>query len=253
MGGRKNTLPSEKSLVDKILFDSLYQLQIPITIKVGLRRQESNVRVIAYYINNRKVILSNLKEIDFSDINQIEITGKHSIDFFRKVIPKLPSDEELQPFRNKKIVIYPFGERKYIKARLMKVHPYFFILGLGKFINRVKDYHKIIIKYKLFISAYTFFSPYPQSYIKENTLYDTVKAGKWREDFKEIRQYLKELLGMEKRRFITFALKDGKEITGIFEKGRSSNIPFCYRLFNPDNIKEGITIFKHAIDDLWEN
>jgi hypothetical protein len=253
MERRKNILPSEKSLADKILFDSLYQLQIPVTIRVGLNGKESNVRIIAYYISNRKIILSNLKEIDFSNINQIEITGKHSIDFFRKVIPKLPPDEELQQFRNRKIVIYPFGERRYIKARLMKVHPYFFILGLGKFVNRVRDYHKIIIKYKLFTSAYTFFNPYPQNFMREDTLYDTVKAGRWREEFKEIRQYLKELLGTEKTKVLTFALKDGKEITGIFEKRRSSNTPFCYRLFNPDNPKEGITIFKHAIDDLWEN
>jgi transketolase len=119
--------------------------------------------------------------------------------------------------------------------------------------KKIKKSHSYIIKYKLFTSAYSLFRPYPDDLMEEGTLYDTVKAGKWREEFKELSWYLKEILGKEKSKILTFALKDGREIMGIFEKYRSTSNPFSYRLFNPDNPKEGITVFKHAIDDLWEN
>ena len=215
-----------------------------------------NVRLIAYSIANREITLSNLEEVRLSDINQIEITGKNSIYFFKKVIPNLPNSNELQQFEGKRIIIYPFGKKGYIKASLVKAYPYFFILhteSLKRSGKKIKKSHSYIIKYKLFTSAYSLFRPYPDDLMEEGTLYDTVKAGKWREEFKELSWYLKEILGKEKSKILTFALKDGREIMGIFEKYRSTSNPFSYRLFNPDNPKEGITVFKHAIDDLWEN
>ena len=253
---RTNNQLSEKSLPDKSLFNFLYQLKIPFTIRIGLDKKESNIRLIAYSIANREIILSNLEEVRLSDINQIEISGKNSINFFKKVIPNLPNSNELQQFEGKRIIIYPFGKRGYIKAHLIKTYPYFFILhteSIKRLGKRTKRLHSYIIKYKLFVSAYSLFRPYPDDLIEEGTPYDTVKAGKWREEFTEITGYLKEILNKEKSKLLTFALKDGREITGVFEKHRSMNNPFSYRVFNPDNPKESITIFKHAIDDLWEN
>ena len=253
---RTNNQLSEKSLPDKSLFNFLHQLQIPFTIRIGLDKKESNIRLIAYSIANREIILSNLEEVRLSNINQIEISGKNSINFFKKVIPNLPNSNELQQFEGKRIIIYPFGKRGYIKAHLIKTYPYFFILhteSIKRLGKRMKRLHSYIIKYKLFVSAYSLFRPYPDDLIEEGTPYDTIKAGKWREEFTEITGYLKEILSKEKSKLLTFALKDGREITGVFEKHRSMNNPFSYRVFNPDNPKESITIFKHAIDDLWEN
>jgi hypothetical protein len=253
---RTNNQLSEKSLPDKSLFNFLYQLKIPFTIRIGLDKKESNIRLIAYSIANREIILSNLEEVRLSNINQIEISGKNSINFFKKVIPNLPNSNELQQFEGKRIIIYPFGKRGYIKAHLIKTYPYFFILhteSIKRLGKRMKRLHSYIIKYKLFVSAYSLFRPYPDDLIEEGTPYDTIKAGKWREEFTEITGYLKEILNKEKSKLLTFALKDGREITGVFEKHRSMNNPFSYRVFNPDNPKESITIFKHAIDDLWEN
>ena len=253
---RTNNQLSEKSLPDKSLFNFLYQLKIPFTIRIGLDKKESNIRLIAYSIANREIILSNLEEVRLSNINQIEISGKNSINFFKKVIPNLPNSNELQQFEGKRIIIYPFGKRGYIKAHLIKTYPYFFILhteSIKRLGKRMKRLHSYIIKYKLFVSAYSLFRPYPDDLIEEGTPYDTIKAGKWREEFTEITGYLKEILRKGKSKLLTFALKDGREITGVFEKHRSMNNPFSYRVFNPDNPKESITIFKHAIDDLWEN
>jgi hypothetical protein len=253
---RADSQPSERSLPDKSLFNFLYQLQIPFTIRIGLDNKESNVRILAYFITERKIILSNSMEVSLSDINQIEITGKNAANFSRRVLCNLPESNELHKFEGKRIVIYPFGRRGYIKAHLVKAYPYFFILRTEnpkRLEKRMKRFYSYIIKYKLFVSAYSLFRPYPDDLIEEGTPYDTVKAGKWREEFTEIAGYLKETLGEEKSKLLTFALKDGREITGVFEKYRSTNNPFSYRLFNPGNSKETITVFKHAIDDLWEN
>jgi len=251
-----NSQRPAKSYPDKVLFNFLYQLQIPFSIRIGLDGKEDNVRLLAYSIANREIVLSNLKEVRLPDINQIEVTGRHAADFFKKVLCNLPESSELQQFEGKKIIIYPFGRKGYIKARLVKAYPYFFVLHteiLRRSGKRAGNSHAYIIKYKLFTSAYSLFKPYPEDLTEEGVLYDTVKAGKWREEFTELAGYLREILGKEKSKLLTFALKDGREIMGVFEKYRSMNNPFSYRVFNPDNPKEGITIFKHAIDDLWEN
>jgi hypothetical protein len=248
--------PFEKSLPDKVLFNFLYHLQIPFNIRIGLDGKRNNVRLLAYFIAERKIILSNSMEISLSDINQIEITGKNAAAFFKKVLCNLPESNELRQFEGKKTIIYSFGKKGYIESHLVKAYPYFFILHTEnpkRFGKKIRKLHSYIINYKLFVSAYSLFRPYPGNFIEEGTLYDTVKAGKWREEFRELAGYLREILGEEKTKLVTFALKDGREITGVFEKYRSMNNSFSYRIFNPDNPKEGITIFKHAIDDVWEN
>jgi len=55
--------------------------------------------------------LSNLEEVRLSNINQIEISGKNSINFFKKVIPNLPNSNELQQFEGKRINL-PFWKER---------------------------------------------------------------------------------------------------------------------------------------------
>ena len=64
------------------------------------------------------------------------------------------------------------------------------------------------------------------------------------------RQYVFNQLLQWNTKVLTFALKDGKEITGFFNR-RKSWKPYRYSLYNPEG-KEVIHIFKHAIDDIWE-
>jgi len=243
---------------DEITCKLLRKLKIPFDIKIGLGEKRKNVTLLSYSIPDRRIVLNGLKEVKLPEINQIEITGKNAVRFFKEVVPYLPESSSLQLFKGKNIVIYPFGERGFFKAKLVRDYPYFFILHktITKKSGRTrKTFHSFIIKYKLFISAFSLFNPYPEKFIKETEeLYDQVVAGEWRKEAKEIGKLLKEIMGKEKEKLITFALKDGREITGVFNRNKSWNIKFIYRLFAPHDpeYKESISVYKHAIDDLWE-
>lgn len=194
----------------------------------------------------------------FWDINRLEFIGVNAVKFYKEVLPELPASVSRKNFDGKTIYIYPFGEKGYQRWTLVKEYPYFFVLYRKERVRKGKDRkgkpkvsHIYLVKYKLFLSAHVLFSPYPERLIEEGKPCDMVEAGDWRKGAKDISGMLKEELRGIKEKVLTFAFKDGREITGMFEKERSY-IPFCYRLFDLDNRKRGVTIYKHAVDDFWE-
>jgi hypothetical protein len=249
---------SDNSLFDEKLFQLLKDKKVFFDLYVRLDRKVANARVVNFSVQDRLLELNKLR-VNFWDINRLEFTGVNAIKFFKEILPELPVSVSKKNFDGRTICIYPFGEKGYQKWTLLKEYPYFFVLHSSKKISegkgkkeKPKVFHTYIVKYKLFISAHSLFSPYPGQLIYEKgELYDVVKAGAWRKGAKDIASMLNEELVEADEKLLTFALKDGREITGVFEKNRSY-MPFCYRLFDPDNRKRGITIYKHAIDDFWE-
>jgi hypothetical protein len=207
-------------------------------------------------MQDRLLELNKIK-VKLWEVNKLEFTGINAVKFFKEILPELPIGISKKNFEGKSIYIYPFGEKGYQKWTLVKEYPYFFILHRKEKAQKENREGKLgvshiyEVKFKLFISAHTIFSSYPKQLIIERELYDIVEAGAWREWAKEISALLKEELRNDKKKVLTFALKDGREITGVFEKKRSC-VSFCYRLFDPEDRKKGISIYKHVIDDSWE-
>ena len=243
--------------IDENFYRLLKDKKVFFDVCLGLARKVTGVRVMDFSMDDRLLELNRL-EVKFWNINRLEFRGVNAIKFFKEVLPELPRSVSRKNFDGKTIYIYSFGEKGYQKCTQLKEYPYFLVLyrrekrRVGKKEKgKSKLSHLYIVKYKLFISAQSFFSPYPKQLIKEGELYDTIEAGNWRKEAKDIAGMLEKELGEAEERLLTFALKDGREITGMFEKNRSY-IPFCYRLFDPDNRLNGITIYKHAIDDFWD-
>ena len=243
----------ESSYYSESFFSFLKETKTPFNLRIGLSRNiRSNVIILDFSTSEKKLLISGGKTFKFQEINEITFSGRSAVKFYKEILPNLPESEDTF-LDDKNIFIYPFGEKGLLKAKLIKSYPYFFLLYLKLKENKSpKAIHVYKAKYKVFTSAFAPFNPYPQNLIKESgEIYDHVKPGAWREDAKEIGKIILETVREKKEgKVLTFALKDGKEITGFFNR-RKSWKPYRYSLYNPEG-KEVIHIFKHAIDDIWE-
>ena len=237
-------------------FSLLKETKTPFNLRIGLSRKGENLRnnviVLDFSIPERKFLISGGETFKFQEINEITFSGRNAVKFYKEILPSLPELEE-PFFEGKDIYIYPFGEKGFIKAKLIRFYPHFFLLHLKQKKGKPpKPVHTYIAKYKVFTSAFSLFNPYPQNLIKETgEIYDNVKPGAWREEASEIGRIILDLIKDHKKgKILTFALKDGREITGFFDR-RKSWRPYRYPIYNPEG-KEAIHIFKHAIDDIWE-
>ena len=251
---------SDNSLFDEKLFQLLKDKKAFFDLYVRLDRKVTSARVVDFSMQDRLLELNRLR-VKFWDINRLEFTGVNAVKFFKEILPELSEDtsSRMKDFEGKTFYLYPFGEKGFQRWTLVREYPYFFILYRKKKIQQKKGKkgkskvsHIYTVKYKLFTSAHAFYFPYPQQLIaEEETPYDMVRGGKWREEFRDIAKMLKEEMRGVKEKLLTFALKDGREITGLFIKNKSY-VHYCYRLFAPENRKRAISIHKHAIDDFWE-
>jgi hypothetical protein len=116
----------------------------------------------------------------------------------------------------------------------------------------VRKFHYYQLRYKLSLSAYTLFNPYPKELIKEGAPPSPHRAGNWREDARELVSYMKEEFKErgKKELLLTLALKDGREITGVMRKYEGYK-DLRFVLNAPQNPIKKIIIFKHAVDDFW--
>jgi uncharacterized protein Veg len=243
----------DPSFYSKSFFSLLKETKTPFNIKVGLfKSSRNNVIILDFSTSEKKLLISGGETFKFQEINELTFSGKNAVKFYKEILPHLPESNDTF-LDDKNISIYPFGEKGFLKAKLIKSYPYFFLLHIKQKKGKSsKATHTYKAKYKVFTSAFSPFNPYPQTLIKETgEIYDQVKPGSWREEAKEIGKLLKEIIQDSKEgKIITLALKDGREITGFFNHKKSWK-PYLYSLYNPKG-KEVIHIFKHAIDDIWE-
>lgn len=241
------------SFYSESFFSLLKETKTPFNIRIGLSRNfRNNVIVLDFSTSEKKLLISGGETFKFQEINEMTFSGRNAVKFYKEILPHLPESDDTF-LDDKNIFIYPFGEKGFLKAKLIKSYPHFFLLHLKQKKGKSsKAIHVYKAKYKVFTSAFAPFNPYPQNLIKETgEIYDHVKPGAWREDAKEIGKIILETVREKKEgKVLTFALKDGREITGFFNRKKSWK-PYRYSLYKPGG-KEVIHIFKHAIDDIWE-
>jgi len=242
------------SSYDEKIFPLLKESKIQFNLRIGLKTERRNVTLLDFFIPERKIVISGGEVVKLPEINEITFQGINAVKFYKELLPLFPASyEECSFFENKNLYIYPFGEKGFFQGKALKIYPYFFLLHITKKSrNSKKPTHIYKLKYKVFISAFSTYKPYPKELIEETgKIYDRVKPGSWREEAQEIGKLLKEILKDSKEgKVLTFALKDGREITGFFNRKKSWR-PYRYPIYNPKG-KQTIYIFKHAIDDLWE-
>jgi CRISPR/Cas system-associated endoribonuclease Cas2 len=238
---------------DKALFSILKKKKIPFTVKIGRTDILRDITIYDFSMEKRKVVFSNLRKEEFKRINEIVFAGKSAVIFFEEVLPYLPKSSGLEKLEGRKIFIYPFAEKEPITGEFLRFYPYFFLIHREKereINGKIKKFHSYIVKYKVFISAFSFIAPYPE--LKEtDEFYGEVQPGTWREELKELNRMMRKLSTEKRFSLTTFILKDGKEITGKFNKNISLNMPYLVKLYSPSNQKSIIAIYKHAIEDFF--
>jgi len=202
----------------------------------------------------RKVVVSG-EVFSFQDFESFDFRGRDAVRFYREVLPELPPSSYLTKFEGKTVWIYPYGAppERWI---LVRAYPYQFLLHRVERVKMpdgsVRKFHYYQLRYKLSLSAYTLFNPYPKELIKEGEPLSPHKAGNWREDARELVSYMKEeFKGRGKKELLlTLALKDGREITGVMRKYEGYK-DMCFTLRVPQEPVKKMRVFKHAVDDFW--
>jgi hypothetical protein len=226
------------------IFSYLIRKRTSIDIKIKLSRNK-RTRVKNIIPESKMVILNSGERLPVTSINSIRIFGKHAEEFSRFIKPmaSLEENKNITHFLNKRIFIYPHGEKKYY-GKLLGFFPYLTVLKLNKIVE---------IKFHIYISAFSFLKPY--WFTKENLEANPVAPGSWRKDWKELRRLLKGSLPRKKGRTITFVLRDGREITGFLFRKDLFKDKWKLRIKAPENLESSsptMFIMKHAIEDFWE-
>ena len=242
---------------DGALFSALRESRTVFDLKELSGKVRKDVWVLSYSMEKRLLALSE-GLVKFQDIARLDFKGRNAVKFFKEVLPKVPDAEEFKVFEGKPFYVYPFAS-PYERWRLVRACPYFFILHRsvgtlkGKKGKRKKlgKMHEYSVVYKLSLSLVVPFAPVRGELITEGEPLGFHQAGIWREEAKQITKFmLDEFMERKVRKLpVVLALKDGREIKGILRRRGLSG--FYYVLLNPENVKEKIYVFKHAVDDFW--
>jgi len=237
----ENRLARKKQveLLNSLFWDLLSTERISFTLKLRLDRVRKNVSVKYVNWRSRKVVFNTGESFLLTDINTLEFTGENAKNFREKVLPNLKDFSSYFKFaEGKEVLLYPFGEKEILRVTLLKEYPHFFVLERDR---------NFIVKSKNFISAFALKS-YPL--INEDIEIYEFPSPSWRNTRKELLGYLREI--SKKKKKVTLALKDGREITGYISKASLTYGYFNIKLFDSLERKNFIVVFWHAIDDLWE-
>ena len=236
---KEMTYKEQVEFVTKLFWNLLSIERIHFDMKSKLDRVRKSVSVKSFNWETKKFVLNTGESFSLADINTLEITGEDAKNFRKKILPNLKDFSSYFKFaEGKEVLLYLFGEEETLKATLLKEYPYFFIL------ERDRDF---VIKSKSFISVFAL-KPYPL--ISGNIEVYEFPNPEWRKTRKELVGYLREIFKKNPKPKVTFALKDGREITGYIRKRTSLYSYFYLPLF--DGKKNLVVAFWHAIDDLWE-
>ena len=203
----ENRLDRKKQveLLNSLFWDLLSTERVSFTLKLRLDRIRKNVSVKYVNWKAKKLVLNTGESFLLADINTLEFTGENAKNFRKKILPNLKEYSGYFKFaEGREVSLYPFGEKEILKANLLREYPYFFILEKER---------NFIVKSKNFISAFALES-YPL--INEDIEIYEFPSPSWRDTRKELLGYLREIFRKKKK--VTLALKDGREITGYISK-----------------------------------
>ena len=242
---------SGKGVVDSVFYSLLQQSRITFDLVELSGKVRKEVWLLSYSLPNRLLVLSD-GTVSLQDLGRFNFTGKDAVKFFKEILPELPPSEGFPFAEGKRFFIYPYAA-DWEEWELLKYYPYFLVLHRSSLLKgrKPRRVHRYSVVYKILLSAFTFFKPYPEDLVWEGEPVVPHKAGVWREGAKEIAKFIFQEFKDRKSKelLVTFALKDGREVTGLLNKKRLSG--FYYVLSNPSNEKEKIFIPKHAVDDFW--
>ena len=242
---------SGKSVVDGFLYFLLQQSRVTFNLVELSGRVRGEVWLLSYSLPNRRLVLSD-GSVSLQNVGRLKFTGRSAVRFFKEILPELPPSEGFPFAEGKKFFVYPYASSGE-EWKLVKYYSYFLVLYKSSLLRGKKPrrIHEYSVVYKLSLSAFTVFGPYPENLIFEGEPVVPHEAGVWRKGAKEIAKFIFQEFKerKEKELLVTLALKDGREITGLLNRFRLSG--FYYVLSNPSNEKEKIFIPKHAVDDFW--
>jgi hypothetical protein len=119
--------------------------------------------VAKFLEEKRKVVVSG-EVFSLSDLAVLGFRGKEVVRFCRSVLPEFPPSTYLDRFESKTIYVYPYGAppEEWI---LVRAYPYQFLLHWVERVeipdDSIRNFHSYQFRYKLSLSAYTLFKPYP--------------------------------------------------------------------------------------------
>ncbi len=135
----------------------------------------------------------------------------------------------------------------YENLKLKQIRTKFLSMFKYQIVTQGKD--NIGLMYKIHMSSFGFFKPYPEKLIEYTKDKESWKAGDWRKEFEMIREIFDEEMEEGKEYIVYLALKDGRNIKGITKKG------FIFesltRLFSTSR-KESIFILNHTVADVLD-
>ncbi len=240
--------------VDGVILKVLAGRRLSFDLSLLSGRAVKGAWVAKFSEEKRRVVVSG-EVFSFQDFRSFDFKGREAVRFYKEVLPELPPSSFLDRFEGKTIYIYPYGAPPE-RWTLVRAYPYQFLLYRAKRVKMpdgsVRRFHYYQLRYKLSLSAYTFFNPYPEELVKEGEPISPHRAGNWREDAGELVRYIKEEFKRsgKKELPLTLALKDGREITGVMQKYEGyKELRFVLRA--PQDPVKKIVIFKHAVDDFW--
>ena len=239
------------SVPDQVLYSRLRESKTVFELVDLSGKVRKNVWLLSYSLPKKILVLSD-GSVSLQNVARLDFKGRNAVKFFKEVLPSLPQSTAFSLFEEKIVFIYPYASSPE-KWDLLRYYPYFLVLHRATLLKgkKPRKVHEYSVVYKLSLSAFTPFNPYPEDLISEGEPTASHEAGTWREGAKEITKFLlqefkdrgtKELL-------ITLALKDGREVTGVINKHKLSG--FYYVLSEPDNRRKKIFILKHAVEDFW--
>ncbi|MEO2065330.1 MAG: hypothetical protein ABGX17_02370, partial [Desulfurobacteriaceae bacterium] len=242
------------SFVEKGIYQLLSDKRLSFDLVLLSGRVVRGGWVVKFSEEVRKVVVSG-EVFSLSDLASLDFKGREAVRFYREVLLELPPSTELQFFEGKTIYVYPYGALPE-RWTLLRAYPYQFLLYRAEKVKMpdgsYRKFHHYQLRYKLSLSAYTFFNPYPEELVSEGEPVAPHRAGSWREDARELVSYMKEEFKErgEKELLLTLALKDGREITGVMRKYEGYK-DMCFTLRVPQEPVKKIRVFKHAVDDFW--
>ncbi|MEO2066471.1 MAG: hypothetical protein ABGX17_08245, partial [Desulfurobacteriaceae bacterium] len=125
--------------------------------------------VVKFSEEMKKVVVSG-EVFPLSDLASLDFKGREAVRFYREVLPELPPSTELQFFEGKTIYVYPYGAPPE-RWTLLRAYPYQFLLYRAEKVKMpdgsYRKFHHYQLRYKLSLSAYTFFNPYPEELVSE--------------------------------------------------------------------------------------
>ena len=245
---------------DGALFSALKDSKAVFDLVELSGKVRKDVWILSFSIEKRLLMLSE-GPVKFQDIARLNFKGRNAVKFFKDVLPELPESVELKAFENKPLFIYPYASLPE-KWFLVRACPYFFVFHRSKVLGDrkgrgrrgkkgIRKVHEYSVIYKLSLSLMKpFFLP-KEGMISEGEPLASHEAGNWRQGAKEITKFMIDEFKERrtKKLPVVLALKDGREVGGLLTRRNLSG--FYYVLLSPQNPKEKIFVFKHAVDDFW--